>query len=116
VSQIVGQRQSLRQILVQSQRPRNGPCDLGDFQRVREACAVMVTLVLQKDLRLVLEPAERRGMDDTVPVTLEFAAGGRRRFRDQTASASRWISSINRTPALSRLEVRRSAIHAYRGG
>ena len=52
--QIVAQRDGLRQILVQLQRPRHGAGKAADLQRVRESGAVMVALGLQKDLSLVL--------------------------------------------------------------
>jgi len=66
----------LGQILVQAQRPSDGAGDLGDLDRVGQAGAVVVALVLDEDLGLVLEAAEGRGVDDPVAVALERRAVG----------------------------------------
>ena len=41
---------------------------------MRHARAVVVALVVDEDLRLVLEPAKGGGMDDPVAITLKLAA------------------------------------------
>ena len=52
--------------------------DLRHFERMREARAVQVALVVHEHLGLVDEAAERVGMDDAVAVALELAAEARR--------------------------------------
>src|SRR5262245_16709335 len=79
MTEVVRQGQRLGQILVQSQEPRERACDLRDFERMREPRAVVIPFVLHEDLRLVLEPAERRGVDDAVAVAL-IAGPGRALF------------------------------------
>ena len=48
--------------------------DLGDLDRMGEARAVIIALVLDEDLGLVLEAAEGGGMDDAVAVALVTGA------------------------------------------
>src|SRR5580765_4013196 len=48
--------------------------DLRHLERMGEARPVVVALVIDEDLRLVLEPPERGRMDDAVAVALERAA------------------------------------------
>ena len=55
---IMRKRNRLRQVLIEAQRTRNGTADLSHFQRVGQACTVVVLFRVQKDLRLVLETAE----------------------------------------------------------
>jgi hypothetical protein len=40
-----------------------------------EACAVVVTLVIDEDLRFVFETPKRPGMDDAVAVALKSSSG-----------------------------------------
>ncbi len=78
VAEVVRQRDRLGQILVQRQHPRDGAGDLRHFQRMGHPRAVIIAFVLHEDLRLVLEAAERGGMDDAVAVAL--VTGARRAF------------------------------------
>ena len=71
VAQVVCQADGLGQVLVEPQRPGNGPGHLGHFQRVGQASAVKVTLRREEDLCLLFEAAERLAVDDAVPVPLE---------------------------------------------
>ena len=48
--------------------------DLGDLHRVRQARDEVVALRVEEDLGLVLQPPERLGVDDPVPVALERGA------------------------------------------
>src|SRR5262249_42453542 len=50
--------------------------DLGAFERVREPVPVVVALVVDEDLGLVLEAAERSRVHDAVAVALEGGAVG----------------------------------------
>ena len=68
VAEIVRQRQSLRQVLVQPQRTGDGARHLRDLDRMGEPGPVMVPLVIDENLRLVLQPTECLGVDDAVAV------------------------------------------------
>ena len=54
-----------------AERPSRGPGDLAHLERVGEPDAVVVALGREEHLRLVLQAAERLGVDDAVPVALE---------------------------------------------
>ena len=71
VPEIVRQRQRLGEVLVHPENTTDRARDLRHLQTMSEARAVMIPLVIDEDLRLVLEPAEGRAMDDTVTVALE---------------------------------------------
>ena len=60
VAEIVGERRGLRQILVEAERTGERPGDLGDFERVCKARAVVVALMVDEYLGLVGEPAKSR--------------------------------------------------------
>ena len=79
MAEVVGERQRLGQVLVEAEGAGERPGDLADLDGVGQPGAEMVALVIDEDLRLVLEPPEGGGMDDPVPVALELAAGRRRR-------------------------------------
>ncbi len=69
----------LGEILVERQRARDRAGDLRHFETVGEPRAVVIALMLHEDLGLVLQPPERRRMDDAVAVALErraLALGG----------------------------------------
>src|SRR5205823_603855 len=74
VAKIVRQRHRLAEILVEPQRTAERAGDLRYFQRMRQARAVVIALVIDEDLGLVLQPPERRRMDDAVAVALKGAA------------------------------------------
>jgi hypothetical protein len=76
VAEVMGQRHGLGQVLVEAQRAGHGAGDLRHLQRMGQAGAEIVALMLHEDLRLVLEPPEGRGMDDPVAVALERGAEG----------------------------------------
>ena len=59
------------EVLVQPQRPRDGPRDPAGLERVREPGAVVVALRRDEHLGLVLEPPERLRVHDPVAVALE---------------------------------------------
>ena len=74
VAEVVAQPDRLGQVLVEAQRPRHGPRDLRDLERVGEPRAVVIALGRDEHLRLVLEAPERLGVDDPVAVALEGRA------------------------------------------
>ena len=81
MSDIVDERQCLRQIRIESQRGGHGASDLRHFQRMREAIAKMIGEARGENLSLRLEPAESAGMDDAVAVARVVIAVGMRDFR-----------------------------------
>ncbi len=74
VAEVVPERDRLGQVLVELQGAGHGAGDADHLERVREAGAVVVALGGDEDLGLVLEPAERLCVDDTVAVALEWRA------------------------------------------
>ena len=70
------------------QRARDRAAELRHFERVRQARAEQVALVVEEDLRLVDQAPERRAVDDAVAVALELVARGRRRLGDGAGRAS----------------------------
>jgi hypothetical protein len=58
VAEIMGERQRFGEVLIKSQRPRDGSRDLRHLERVGEPGAVVVAFVFEKYLRLVLQAPE----------------------------------------------------------
>ena len=92
VAEIVAKRNRFRQIVVQPQGARERARDLRHLDRVGEAGAEMVALVVDEHLRLMGKPAEGRRMDDAVRSrwkSVRVAEGGsatRRRARAGSAA------------------------------
>ena len=74
MADVVGQGQRLDQIFVESQRPGERSGDARHLQRVREAAAVIVSMVAGEDLGLVGEPSEGGRVDDAITIALVGAA------------------------------------------
>src|SRR5262249_10481338 len=74
MAEIVSQRQGLGEILVESECAADRARDLRHFEGVGLARSIVVALVIDKDLRLVRQPAERGRMDDAVAVALKRRA------------------------------------------
>ena len=70
VAQIMRQRDSLGQIIIQPQGAGHRPGNLGDFKRMRQPRAKIVTFMIHKHLCFVFETTERARMDDPVTVAL----------------------------------------------
>ena len=111
VPEVVPERDRLGQVLVQLQRAGHRARDPDHLQRVRQARAVVVALRRDEHLRLVLEPAERLGVDDAVAIALERRAQralllglarGRAWRSERTASGARRRSSSARMRASKR--------------
>ncbi len=98
VAKVMRQRQRLGEIIVKAERAGQSAGDLADLDRMGEPRAVMVALVRNKDLRLMRETAEGRGMEDTVAVALEFAPRRRARLVEQPAAAAARIRGIGGAP------------------
>ena len=88
VAEVMGKGQGLGQVLIQAQRPGDRARDLRHLDRMGQPRPVMVALVIDEDLRLVLQPAEGRGMDDPVAVARE---GRARRACPAPAPAARGL-------------------------
>ena len=89
VAEIVAKRDRLRQVVVKPQGAGERARDLRDLDRVGEAGAEMVALVIDEHLGLVGETAEGGRMDDPVAVALEFGPGRRRRLGDKARAPAR---------------------------
>ena len=94
VAQIMGQGHGLGQIGVQVQHAGDGARDLRHLDRMGQTGAVIIALVFDKDLSLVLQAAEGRGMDDPVPVALKRRAEGRHAFCMQAAAAGLGVAGV----------------------
>src|SRR5207248_10699972 len=77
VAEVVAEPDCLDEILVQAQRTGDAARDPGRLERVRETCAEVIALGIDKDLRLVTQAAERLRVHDPVAVTLERRAQAR---------------------------------------
>src|SRR5882757_5437897 len=55
---------------------RGGACDLGYFDRMGNASAVQIALVIHKHLGLVDQAAKGVGVDDSIAIALKFGAEG----------------------------------------
>ncbi len=80
MAEIMRQRQRLGEILVEAELAGDGAGDLRHLQRMGQPRPVVVALVINEDLRLVLEAAERGGMDNAVAIAPEIAAIPARRL------------------------------------
>lgn len=99
MTEIMGQRQGFGEVLVQPELPGQRAGDLGHLQRMGQSGAVVVALVEHEHLGLVLQPAERGGMDHPVAIPAERAAGPARRLGDQPAAAAIGVAGIGRAGA-----------------
>ena len=82
MSEIVCQRDRFRQILIQSQGARDRPANRSNFEGMREPGAQMIRRSVEKNLRLVFQPAKRPRMNDPGAVALELHAVFVPRFRE----------------------------------
>ena len=80
VAEVVRQRQRFGKVLVQPQLAGDGAGDLRHFQAVGQPRAVEIAHVVDEDLGLVLQLAERRAVDHPVAVALPRAARRRLGF------------------------------------
>jgi len=96
VADVVREADGLRERLVQAQRAGHAARNLRDFERVRQAGAVEVALVVDEDLGLVDQAAERRRVDDAVAVPLVLGAVARRRLREPPTARLGLVLRIRR--------------------
>src|SRR3984893_3493569 len=96
MAEVVGKRQGLGQILIEAQLPGQRPRNLRHFQRVSEPGAIMIALMEHENLRLVLQAAERGGMDDPVAIAPERTSGPARRLYELPPPAAIGGAGIDR--------------------
>src|ERR1700733_1103503 len=96
MAEIMRQRQGLGEILVEAKPSRQRAGNLRHFEGVSEPGAVMVAFVEHEDLCLVLEAAERSGVDDTVAVAAEDATALAGRLGIEPAPAQGRIAGVRR--------------------
>jgi hypothetical protein len=96
VTEIVGERQRLGEIVVEPERPGERAGDLPDLDRVRQPGAIGVAFNEDEDLRLVGEAAKCRRVQDAVAVALTIGAGRRRRLGKEPAAARLGVRRIGR--------------------
>jgi hypothetical protein len=87
MSEVVGERQRLRQILVEPERARERARNLGDLQRMGQTGAKVIAFVKDENLGLIREPPEGARMDDAVAIAAEDVAGRAHRLRVEPAAA-----------------------------
>ena len=80
VANIMRQTQCFGQIFIQPQFARNYAANLRHFDTMRQPGAVMITIGRDEHLCLRPQTAKGDGMDDPVPIALEFAARPARTF------------------------------------
>ena len=93
------QRQRLGQIIVKLKAARQRPRNLRHLDRMGQAGAVMVTLILHKDLRFIGQTPEGGRMDDAVTIAAKFAARGRGGLGLQPATAFVRQAGIGHQPS-----------------
>jgi len=90
VAQVMGQRNGFDQVFVEPQRARHRAAELRHLQRVGQARAKQVALVVQKHLGFIYQTPKCRAVHDAVTVSLVVGARWRRRLRKTpTARAGR---------------------------
>src|SRR5215510_12325795 len=99
MAEIVGKRKRLGQILVGVEVAGKGAGDLRHFERVGQARTVVIAFVIDKDLGLVVEPAEGRRVKDAVAIARVRRACGTRRLKQKPPAACGWIDGVRGKPA-----------------
>ena len=79
MTDIVNQRQRLRQIFVQAKRCGDGACNLGYLNRVGQAAAKMIRSAAGKYLRLARQTPKGAGLHNAFAVPLERRSRSTRR-------------------------------------
>src|SRR5665811_2152052 len=74
MTQIMTQRDRLREVLIQAQRSSHSARYPRNLQSMGQASAVMVTLWRNEDLRLVLQATKRLAVHNPIPIALERRA------------------------------------------
>ena len=96
MAEVVGQRDGLRQVLVEIQRPGHRAGDLRHLDGMGQTGPVVVALVVDEDLGLVLQAPEGGGMDDAVAIALKGGAGRAHLLGIEPAAALFRMAGIGR--------------------
>src|SRR5690606_5418536 len=72
VAEIMHQGNRLCEIFIAAQCPCECPGDLRNLDGMGQPFPIMIAFMSNEDLRLVLQPAKRRRMNDSVSVALEW--------------------------------------------
>ena len=97
VPQVMAQSQRFGQILIQPQYPRDGACDLRHFQRMGQPSAVIITLMINKNLCFILQTPKGSAVNNPIPVPLIRRAGQAFRLRKQPTPGFCRIYGKNRS-------------------
>jgi hypothetical protein len=76
MSKIMRQGKSFGEIIIKTERARQGSRDLADFDRMCEAGAEMIALMRHEHLSFMGQPAEGGRMNDSIAITLKFRTRG----------------------------------------
>ena len=87
VPEVMGQTDRFGEALVEAQRAGDGAADLGHFDAVRQAGAVVVVEAGGEDLRFAFQPAKGGAVNDAVAVAFKAAAVGVGRLGEPAAPA-----------------------------
>ena len=98
--QIMGQSNGLAEILVQTQGASNRAGDLRNLDGVCQASTKQISFMINKHLGFVFKASKSGGMDDAIPVALEFTAIGRSFFLILTAERIMIMRGITRQPRI----------------
>jgi hypothetical protein len=80
MTEIMCERDGFHQIFIKLQIACNSTRDLGNFETVRQPGPEEIAFMVNKNLGFVFETTKSGGMNYAVPITLEFAPAGGRRF------------------------------------
>jgi hypothetical protein len=87
MTEIMSQTDCLDQVFVEAQGTRYSTRDLGHFQRMCQARAIVIALWRDEHLRFVFQPTKRFRVQDAIAVALKTASHRRWRFRVRTTGA-----------------------------
>ncbi len=100
VPDVVGKGDRLDEVFVQPQSAPDGPADLGHFQGMRQAGAVMIVNAADEDLGLAKHAPKGGAMDDPLPVALEDGSKRVRLFRVLPPPAVAAMHRVRRQPRI----------------
>ena len=92
VSQIVGQRHRLHQVLIQPQGPGNAAAQLSHLKRMRQPGAKQIAFVVQEHLGLVDQASKGGGVNHPIAVPLKRIACGRIGFSKPPPARQRRVT------------------------
>src|ERR1700722_15585717 len=87
MTKVMAERDRFRQIGIQAEGAGDSAGDLRCLNRVGQAGAIVIALMIDEDLRLVLQPPEGPRMHDTGGVALKRGAHQVGQFREAASAA-----------------------------